>query len=69
MKLIALVHRLWLTRAGLVLLATVLADSAVGIFAPRPFPWIVLIPATLPLSLLTFVARPVLREEDRESHR
>jgi hypothetical protein len=64
MKLTAFqVHKSWLIRAALVLLATVLADGAVVWFAQRPLPWAVLIPGSLPLSMFVFVAIPILREE------
>lgn len=64
MKLTAFqVHKSWLIRVALVLLATVLADGAVVWFAQRPLPWAVLIPGSLPLSMFVFVAIPILREE------
>jgi len=69
MKLTAFqVHRSWLIRAVLVLLATALADGAVVWFAQRPILWAVLIPGSLPLSMFVFVANPILREERRKSH-
>jgi hypothetical protein len=55
------------TRAALPLVATGLIEAAVGGLAARPFPWVVLIPATLPLSLMVFVAFPALKEAERES--
>jgi hypothetical protein len=61
------VHKPWLIRAALVLLATVLADGAVVWFAQRPLLWAVLIPGSLPLSMFIFVAIPILREEKRKS--
>jgi hypothetical protein len=68
MKLSAFqVHKSWLIRAALVLLVTVLADGAVVWFAQRPLLWAVLIPGSLPLSMLVFVAIPILREEKRKS--
>ena len=61
------VHKSWLIRAALVLLATVLADGVAVWFAPRPLLWAVLIPGSLPLSMFVFVAIPILREERRKS--
>ena len=61
------VHKSWLNRAAMVLLVTVLADGAVVWFAQRPLLWAVLIPGSLPLSMLVFVAIPILREEKRKS--
>jgi hypothetical protein len=49
------------------LLVTVLADGAVVCFAQRPLLWAVLIPGCLPLSMVVFVAMPILREERRKS--
>jgi hypothetical protein len=68
MKLTAFqVHKSWLIPAVLVLLVTVVVDGVVACFAPRPTLWATLIPGTLPLSMWVFVARPVLREEERKS--
>jgi hypothetical protein len=68
MKLTAFqVHKSWLIRVVLVLLATALADGAVVWFAQRPILWAVLIPGSLPLSMFAFVAIPILREEKRKS--
>jgi hypothetical protein len=68
MKLAAFqVHKSWLIRAALMLLVTVLADGAVVCFAQRPLLWAVLIPGCLPLSMVVFVAMPILREERRKS--
>ena len=61
------IHKSWFVRAALVLLVTVLADGAVVWFAQRPLLWAVLIPSTLPLSLLVFVALPILRETRHRS--
>jgi len=61
------VHRFWSMRAALVMVITALADGVVGWFATNPFPWVVLIPGTLPLSMLVFVARPVLKQAQRGS--
>src|ERR1700683_2716527 len=68
MKLTAFqVHKSWLIRVVLVLLATALADGAVVWFAQRPILWAVLIPGSLPLSMFAFVAIPILHEEKRKS--
>jgi len=68
MKLTAFqTHKSWLIRAVLVLVATCLADAAVVWFAPRPILWAGLIAGSLPLTMLVFVAFPILREEGRKS--
>jgi len=61
------VHKSWLMRAALVLVVTCLVDVIVVWFAPQPFPWAVLIPGSLPLSMVIFVAMPLLKGENRES--
>jgi hypothetical protein len=61
------VHKYWVIRAALVLVLTVLVDGVVVWFAKRPLLWATLIPATLPLSMLIFVAIPVLRKEGQRS--
>jgi len=61
------VHKSWLIRAVLVLGITVLAGGLAGSFAPRPVLWFTLIVSTLPLSMLLFVALPVLRQERHKS--
>ena len=55
-------HKWWLTRTALVLVITCLIDAIVGWFAAKPFPWVVLIPSTLPLSMFFFVAMPLLKQ-------
>jgi peptidoglycan/LPS O-acetylase OafA/YrhL len=60
------VHKSWLISAVLVLTLTVLAVGVVGWLAAKPFPWIVLIAGSLPLSMLIFVALPLLRRAGRE---
>jgi hypothetical protein len=68
MKLTAIqVHRSWLIRAVLVLAVTCLIDATVGWFAAKPFPWVVLVPGSLPLSVFIFVALPLLKQAERES--
>jgi len=55
------VHKHWFVRAVLVLVVTCLADC-VAAFAPRPLLWCSLIAGTLPLSMIIFVAFPLMRE-------
>ena len=62
------VHRFWLIRAGLALLITVLADGIIPSFVAKPIPWVVLISESLPLTMYFFVAVPVLKQAERESH-
>jgi hypothetical protein len=61
------VHKSWLIRASLVLVVTCLADGIAVWFSQRPILWAVLIPGSLPLSMLFLVAWPILREEARKS--
>jgi hypothetical protein len=61
------VHKWWVTRTVLLLVATSLIDAAVGGLAANPFPWVVLIPGTLPLTMMSFVAFPLLNKANRES--
>jgi hypothetical protein len=61
------VHKSWLLRAALVLVVTALADGLTAWFAPRPILWCVSIASTLPISILVFVAMPILLEEKRKS--
>ena len=44
-----------------------LIDAAVGGLVARPFPWVALIAGTLPLSMIVFVAMPLLKNEGRDS--
>jgi hypothetical protein len=52
-------------RTALLLLITCSIDAVVGGLAAKPFSWVVLIPGTLPLSMFFFVARPLLKREER----
>jgi hypothetical protein len=61
------VHRSWFIRAALVLVITCLAEGATAWFVQRPILWVALIAGTLPLSMMFFVAMPVLRQESRKS--
>jgi len=61
------VHRWWLMRTALLLVVTCLIDAAVGGLATKPLPWVVLIPGTLPLSMIFFVAMPLLKKDERDS--
>jgi hypothetical protein len=66
MKLTALqIHKSWLTRAVLVLVATGLADGAVVWFAKRPILWAALIASSLPVTMVVFVAIPILLQRRR----
>jgi hypothetical protein len=60
------VHRFWLIRAVLVLVATCLADAIAVWFAQRPIFWAALIGSSLPFSMVVFVAIPILREQNRK---
>jgi hypothetical protein len=60
------VHEPWLLPAVLILLFTCLIYGVVGSFAAKPFPWILLIPGSLPLSMYFFVGRPLLRKEKQD---
>jgi hypothetical protein len=61
------IHKSWFIRAALVLVITGLADGLVVWFAQRPILWATLIASSLPISMILFVALPVLREEKRKS--
>ena len=68
MKLTAIqIHKSWLLPTLLILLVTCLIYGIVGSFAAKPFPWILLIPGSLPLSMYLFVGRPLLRKEKHDS--
>jgi hypothetical protein len=61
------VHKSWLIPTALVLVLTGLADGLTAWFVARPILWCALIGASLPLSLLVFVAMPMLRRERRKA--
>jgi hypothetical protein len=64
MKLTAFqVHKSWLLPTLLILLATCLTYGVVGSLVAKPFPWVLLIPGSLPLSTYFFFGRPLLRKE------
>jgi len=66
MNLAALsVHKSWAMRAAFLLVVTALADCAVVWFARRPILWAVLIPSTLSLSMVAFVAIPLIGKQNR----
>jgi hypothetical protein len=68
MKLNAIqVHRSWVLPALLILVITCLIYGLVGSIATKPFPWILLIPGSLPLSMYLFVSRPLLKKEKQDS--
>jgi hypothetical protein len=60
-------HKSWLMRAELALVVTVLADGVVVWFVQRPIFWAALVGSSLPLSMVVFVAFPILREQRRKS--
>jgi len=67
MKLTAFhVHQSWLVRAALVLVVTGVADGLTAWFVPRPILWCTLIASSLPLSMVVFVAIPIIRHESRK---
>jgi hypothetical protein len=53
----------WAARIMTILLLVGLADALVAMFVSRPFPWVVIIPAFLPLLLAVFVILPMNRAE------
>jgi hypothetical protein len=68
MKLTAIqVHKSWLMSTLLILLVTCFIYGVVGSFAAKPFPWILLIPGSLPLSMYFFVGRPLLRKDKTQT--
>jgi hypothetical protein len=44
---------------------TCLADGAIAWFVERPIFWATLVAGSLPISMIVFVAIPILREEER----
>ena len=68
MKLAAFqVHKSWLLPSLLILLLTCLTYGLVGSLAAKPFPWVLLIPGSLPLSMYFFVARPLLKKDKTQN--
>jgi hypothetical protein len=61
------VHKFWFVRATLVLVVTGLAEVAVVWLVNQPVRWVVLIAGSLPLSMVFFVALPLLRQEGRKA--
>ena len=59
------VHKFWLLRAASVLVVTAVVEGLVGQFAPRPAFWAALVASSLPLTMILFVALPLLRREER----
>jgi hypothetical protein len=57
----------WAVRMAVILVIVALADGLVGAFASKPFPWVVVIPATMPLLASIFVIFPMLRAEKTQS--
>lgn len=56
-------NRKWAVRLILLILLVVVADGLVGQFARKPFPWTVLVPASLPVLICVFVILPMTRAE------
>lgn len=68
MKLIVWhVHQWWLRRAVLVLVATVLVEVAIVSMVEHPIRLVVWVAGSLPLSMVFFVAIPLLRRESKET--
>jgi hypothetical protein len=63
------VHKVWVMRTVLVLLATVLAEVAVVWSLQQPIRWVGLVAGTLPLTLFFFVALPLIRSEGGKTPR
>ena len=53
----------WAARLFSILLVVVVADALVATFMRRPLPWVVIIPALLPLLVSVFVILPMIREK------
>jgi len=53
----------WAVRLILLVLLVAVADGLVGQFARKPFPWTVLIPASLPVLICVLVILPMTRAE------
>jgi hypothetical protein len=53
----------WAGRIMLIILLVALADGLVGAFARKPLPWVVVIPALIPLLACVFVVLPIIRTE------
>jgi predicted ferric reductase len=51
----------WVVRLMLLVLLVAVADSLVVLFARKPFPWNVLIPAILPVLIAIFVILPMIK--------
>jgi hypothetical protein len=53
----------WASRFVLIALLIGAADALVIMFARRPFPWVVVIPALTPLLVVAFIIAPLGRAE------
>jgi hypothetical protein len=53
----------WAVRFMAVVVVVAVADALVGMFLSRPFPWIVILPASIPLLVVAFVIVPMKRAE------
>ncbi len=59
----------WVGRMTLIVLVVALADGLAGVFARKPFPWVVIIPSLIPLLTVLFVIPPVLKSRKTPSQR
>jgi hypothetical protein len=46
-----------------IILLVCAADGLVALFAHKPFPWVVIIPSTIPFLVAAFVIIPLIRAE------
>jgi hypothetical protein len=51
----------WAARIMSILLLVAMADALIAMFVHRPLPWVVIIPAFIPLLFAVFVIRPMNR--------
>jgi len=61
------VHKHWLVPSLLILVGTTLFYVIVVSFVQKPFPWMLIIPGSLPLTFYFFVARPLIRKETQDA--
>ena len=55
----------WAARIMSILIVVAMADGLVATFVRRPFPWLAIIPGSIPLLVTVFVIRPMYRAEKR----
>ena len=53
----------WLGRMMLILLLVGVAEILVVLFAPRPLPWVAIIPVLIPLLMTFLIILPMARDE------